>query len=143
MKKLNKKRFLTTTLILLLIFFAVIFIIKARGIGSTSTVAGDLRSINNNEIVFNSGFLHDYVHIILESRDSKNLEGGLEFDIINPKGEKVTSGQLYDNKVFRERYKSMSGEWKIVFHFKDNNSSSMINYGYAINSKKENNMRLE
>lgn len=143
MKKANKKNMLKMALLICLILFAWIFIVKARGIGSSSMISGELRGINNNTIVFNSGFLHDYVHVILESEHSKNIEDALEFDIINPKGEKVTSGKLYDNKIFKETYKSMQGEWKIVLHFKDNNSNSIVTYGYSINSKKENSMEIK
>lgn len=143
MKKQNKKNLLKIILILIVIFVIGVFIIKTRGIGSTSFVAGELRDINCNTITFDSGFFHDYAHVMLESTKSKNIEDGLEFDVINPKGEKVTSGRLYDNEIFRERYKSMAGEWKIILHFKDNSSSSMINVGFAVNSKEENNMKVE
>ena len=131
MKKQNKKNLLKIILILIVIFVIGVFIIKTRGIGSTSFVGGNLRDINSNTITFDSGFLHDYDHVMLESTDSKNIEDGLEFDVINPKGEKVTSGRLYDHKIFRERYNSMAGEWKIILYFKDDSSSSMINVGFA------------
>jgi len=143
MKKQSKKNLLKLTLIIVVLFFIVIFIIKTRGVGSHSSVSGQIRDINSNTITFDSGFIHDYDHVMLESTDSKNIENGLEFDVINPKGEKVTSGRLYDHKIFRERYKSMAGEWKIILYFKDDSSNSMINVGFAVNSKKENNMRIE
>lgn len=143
MKKQNKKNLIKIALILVFLIVTGIFVIKIRGIGATSNVATSIRDINSNIITFDSGFLQDYDHIMLESTKSENIEDGLEFDIINPKGEKVTSGRLYDNEIFRERYESMAGEWKIVLHFEDNSSSSMINVGFAVNSKKENNMRMK
>jgi hypothetical protein len=143
MKKQNKKNLLKIILILIVIFVIGVFIIKTSGLGSTSSVGGKLSDINSNTITFDSGFLQNYDHVMLESTDSKNIEDGLEFDIINPKGEKVTSGRLHDNQIFKARYNSMAGEWKIILHFKDDSSSSMINFGFALSSEKENSMRVE
>ena len=87
---------------------------------------------------------YSYNGNLLESTKSKNLEEGLEFDVIYPKCEKITSGRLdNDNEIFREKYKNIEGEWKIVLHFEDNSSSSMIKVGFAVNFKEENNLRIE
>lgn len=144
MKKESKKKLFKIIIMIVTLLFTGVLVIRIGNIGATSVVSGELRDINKNTIVFDSRlFVHKYVHIMIESTDGKKIEDGLEFEVINPKGEKVISGALYDNEVFREKYKNITGEWKIVLRFKDNSSSSMINVGFAVNSKEENNMRIE
>lgn len=105
------------------------------GIGDTSTRGVKLMDINNNIIAFDSGYFKKYVHILLGSSKDENIEDGLKFEIINPKGEVVDSGILYEGKRVTEVYDGMVGEWKIVLYFEDNDTSSMIDYGYSITSK--------
>lgn len=143
MKKENKKTLLKVILVFISLLIIVVLIIKWQGIGSYSKVFSEIRDINKNTISLDSHFfLHDNVHIMLESTKSENIEDGLEFDIINPKGEIVTSGRLYDNQVIRENYENITGEWKVVLNF-NTDSSSFINIGFAVNSKEENNMRMK
>lgn len=110
-------------------------------IGDTSTRGVKLMDINNNIITFDAGSFKKYVHILLGSSKGENIEDGLKFDIINPKGEVVDSGILYAGKRVTEVYDGMSGEWKIVLHFEDDDASSMIDYGYSITSKREKSWR--
>ncbi|WP_027632779.1 hypothetical protein [Clostridium hydrogeniformans] len=157
MKKQSKKK-----LLIILILFFVIFIIKlsnaeansiaSDGVmsiskifsrGSKVMVSSEIMDRNNNEIVFSSGPSDRYVNIMLESTGSKNVSEGLEFHIINPKGERVKTGILYDNETFREAYEGMEGQWKVIIYFENNNSSSMMKFGYNIGPKKENTMRIE
>ncbi len=142
MKK-RSKRLLTTITVLIALLVAVVFIIRKTDVGGVGLVHLQAKDINNNTIVFTSDSFHDYVHVMLKTTENKNIENPLEFDVINPKGEKVISGQLHENEVFKHTFKKMKGEWKVVLHYKNNDSSSMIDFGYRISFKKENGLWSE
>lgn len=145
MKEGIEKRFIKVPLIIISILLIGGWIINKTSLvdsslisfGDTSRRGGKLISIDNNIISFEAGYLKDYVNILLSSSESENIKEGLKFDIINPNGEIVDSGILYDGKRFTEVYNGIAGEWKIILHFEDNNASSMLDYGYSITSKRK------
>lgn len=144
MKKSTKKNIVKSVLVIILLVFGSIIAIKKLGIGATTLLFSNIRNEDNSIIVCDSNSnIHDYVHVMLESKNSTNIEEGIQFDIINPKGEKVYSGILNDGKTFREDYKNVAGDWKIKLHFENSQSFATIDTGFAINSKKENSMRFE
>lgn len=143
MRKENKKKLILIAVIFMSLGLVGFILIRATGIGSYSSVTGEVRGERNNIITFNGGYLHKYVHVMLESTKSENIKDDIAFEVINPKGQVVTEGKLYSNYVFRERYKNLSGEWKIVLYFKGSEEKSMINFGHAINSKDKSNMRID
>ena len=110
--------------------------ILSLSVGDTSSRRFTLTDINNNITSFNAGFSKN-VHVLLSSSESKNIKDGLKFDIINPKGEIVDSGILYDGKRVTGVYKGMAGEWKVILYFEDNTASSMIDFGYSVTSNRE------
>lgn len=145
MKERIEKSLIEVSLIIILILLIGVLIknktsindISLMSIGDTSTRGSKLTNKDNNITSFDVGYLKPYVHILLSSSKSENIEEGLKFDIINPNGEIIDSGILYDGKRFTEVYKGVPGEWRIILHFEGNNASSMIDYGYSITSKRE------
>lgn len=143
MKKTTKMFLTKCVLILLSIVIIGVSIINKTSIGDTTLVRAKLRSEDDNIISFDSGFFKDYVHIMLKMSLSENIENGLKFDVINPKGENIDNGILYDGEEFNEAYKGMAGEWKIILYFEDNNSSARVASGFSSTSKKDRNMSVE
>lgn len=142
MKKTTKKNLLILFVSIILLLFTGIYACKKFDLNTSLLSFGELITINNNEIVFfDAGFLallHDYVNISFQCEKSENLEDGLKFDIINPKGEVVESGMLTDGEIFSKSYNATRGEWKVVFNLKDEDSKVTINGAYSVNSTKDN-----
>ncbi|MGL5869035.1 hypothetical protein [Clostridium chrysemydis] len=143
MKKRTKRVTLIMFTVILSLGVAFIFYCKHFDVFTEKMIACEVRNENNNIITFNTKpFIHDYVNISLGYEDSKNIKDDISFEIINPKGEIVKAGVLNEKEVLKENLKAKSGEWKVKLNLKDN-ESAMINFGYAVSSSKENNMKFE
>lgn len=150
MEKRRKLSFIKPLLIITVILLGILVINKtsfdsisssnigevlSRSVGDSSLRSGRLTNMDNNITTFTSGFLKKYVYILIGTSKSENIENGLEFEIINPNGDVVDSGIVYDDKRFINVYDGMAGEWEIRYNFEDSDESTMIDFGYSITSK--------
>ncbi|MGL4874076.1 MAG: hypothetical protein ACRC30_05435 [Clostridium sp.] len=143
MKKRTKKNILVVLSVIVIISVLGIVYIRKTGKLAGSTVFSEIRNSKNSEVIEEVGFLHTKVHLMLKIEDVEDLNNGLSFEVVNPKGDIVDKGILKENEVYRKTYESKKGEWKIKFNFPNEKSEAMVSVGFKNNSTKENNMKIE
>ncbi|MGL5415660.1 MAG: hypothetical protein ACRDAU_08370 [Clostridium sp.] len=142
MKKRTKKNILVILSVVIIISILGIVYVRKTGKFTSSTVFSEMRDSKNSEVVESVGFLHTKVHLMLKIEDIEELNSGLSFEVINPKGDVVDSGVLKENEVYRKTYESEAGEWKIKFDFPTEKSKAMISVGFKVDSNRENTMNI-
>lgn len=143
--KKNKIILLTIVIVIISLSLGYIYMVREYNLFTRGMASSSIRVKGNNEFTFNIGvrdLIHDYANIMLKLDESVNIKEPLEFEIIDGKGNVVERGKLEEDKIFRESYKLNKGQWKIRFNIKEENQKAYINFGYNINSTKENTSRV-